>query len=203
MEIVHAYHQSPILIGIDPARKQDSTVATAVWVDWDNPDEYGFMEHRILNWLDLTGMDWEEQYFRIHDFARNYSTMAIGVDEGGLGDVVISRLRVMMPDIEIVALGSARPEQSKRWKYLMELMDRGLLGWPAHAHTRRLKVYKKFIQQMSDLEKNFIGPHMLAEAPDEAGAHDDFCDSASLGIILSRDYAQPTISVSNNFLYKR
>jgi hypothetical protein len=198
MQAVAAYHKSPILIGIDPARKQDSTIVTAVWVRWDAPDEYGNYEHRVLNWMDLGGMDWENQYFRIVEFVRNYNVMAIGVDEGGVGDVVISRLRVLLPDIEIVALGSQRPEQSKRWKHLMELMSRGLISWPAHAYTRRLKSYKRFRQQMEDLEKHFEGPYVLAAAPRAADAHDDYADSLALACVLTKDYTMPEVEVSNS-----
>jgi hypothetical protein len=198
MQAVPAYHKSPILIGIDPARKQDSTIVTAVWVRWDAPDEYGNYEHRVLNWMDLGGMDWENQYFRIVEFVRNYNVMAIGVDEGGVGDVVISRLRVLLPDIEIVALGSQRPEQSKRWKHLMELMSRGLISWPAHAYTRRLKSYKRFRQQMEDLEKHFEGPYVLAAAPRAADAHDDYADSLALACVLTKDYTMPEVEVSNS-----
>ncbi len=198
MQIVPAYHQSPIVIGIDPARKQDSTIVTAVWVRWDAPDEFGNFEHRILNWMDLQGMDWEAQYFRIVEFVRNYNVFAVAVDEGGVGDVVISRLKVLMPDIEIVPLGSQRPDQSKRWKHLMELLDRGLISWPAHAYTRRLKTYKRFRQQMEDLEKKFEGPYVLAAAPKAADAHDDYCDSLALACVLTKDFSMPEVEQSNS-----
>jgi hypothetical protein len=198
MQIVHSWHSSPVVIGVDPARKQDSTIVTAVWVGWDNPDEYGYYEHRILNWMDLSGMDWESQYFRIVEFCRNYSVFAVGVDEGGVGDVVIGRLKVLMPDLEIVAMGSQRPEQSKRWKHLMELMDRGRIGWPAHAYTRRLKTYKRFRQQMEDLEKNFEGPYVLAAAPRAVDAHDDYADSAAIACVLSKEFTLPEVETSNS-----
>jgi hypothetical protein len=139
MEMVLAWHKSPVVVGIDPARKQDSTIVTVVWVDWDRPDEMGFFNHRILAWLDLENKDWEAQYHLMVDFLSNYSIFKIGVDEGGLGDVVIDRLRNLMPHIEIVAVGSARPEQSKRWKHLMQLFARQAIGWPAHAKIEDLE----------------------------------------------------------------
>lgn len=203
MQIQHSYHRSPIVVGIDPARKQDSTIATAVWVNWDNPDEYGYYDHRILNWLDLSGLQWEEQYFRLTEFLANYSVMAVGVDEGGLGDVVIDRLRVLMPSTDIVALGSGRPEQSKRWKHLGELVDRGRIGWPAHAKTRRLKTYRRFRTQMEDLQKKFDGPYVLASAPREAMAHDDYADSLALACALTKDFTMPTVEVGNNMFFER
>lgn len=201
MEIVKTWHKTPVVIGIDPARKTDSTIVTAVWVGWDKPDAYGYFEHRILNWLDLSGLDWEEQYYRIVDWVSNYSVFAIGIDSGGVGDVVASRLKVLLPNQQIEEIGSSLPEQSKRWKHLGELMDRGALGWPAHAKTRRLKTYRRFRQQMEDLEKNFTGPHVTAEAPREADAHDDYPDSLALACILSKEFTMPEVEQSYGLFY--
>jgi hypothetical protein len=203
MEIVQAYHKTPCLVGIDPARKTDSTIVTVVWVNWDRPDEYGFYEHRILNWLDLEGDDWEVQYQKIVDFLANYNVFQIGVDEGGLGDVVISRLRSLFPHIEIVPVGSSRPEQSKRWKHLMQLFARDAISWPAHAKTRRLKTWRRFRQQFEDLELHYEGPHVVAAAPKEAQAHDDYPDSAAIACSLTENFVAPVVEVANNPFYER
>lgn len=204
MQIVPVYTSSPVVVGIDPARKIDSTVVTVVWVDWDRPDEFGFFDHRILNWLELHGDDWEEQYFKIVDFLSNYKVMAIGVDAGGVGDVVADRLRRLIPHAEVVAMGSQRPDQSQRWTHLMQLMQRGMVSWPAHAKTRRLKVWRRFYQQMIDLEKHYEGPHVLAMAPREAEAHDDYPDSLAIACMLTQQYIMPSVEVSESpFLSSR
>ena len=67
-ELVKSWHKTPVVVGIDPARKTDSTVVTVVWVDWDRPDEFGYFDHRVLNWLEMQGDDWEEQYYQIVNF---------------------------------------------------------------------------------------------------------------------------------------
>jgi hypothetical protein len=201
MEIQHAYTRSPVVVGIDPARKQDSTIVTVVWVGWDYPDEMGYYDHRVLNWLDLSGLSWENQYFRIVEFLRNYNVYKIGIDSGGLGDVVAERLKLLMPHTEIECITSSRVEQSKRWKHLSQLIERGRIGWPSHAKTRRLKTYRRFMLQMSDLLKKFEGPYVLAEAPKETGAHDDYADSLALATVLTKDYTMATVEVSNNFFF--
>lgn len=201
MELVHAWHKTPVVVGIDPARKQDSTIVTVVWVDWDNPDEFGFYEHRILNWKDLSGMEWEAQYAAIVDFLANYRVFAIAVDEGGLGDPVISRLRVLMPHAEIIGVQSDRSTQSKRWKHLKELMDRGKIGWPAHAKTRRLKIWKRFSQQMEDLELKFEGPYVVAQAPKATDAHDDYADSLALACIIGQEFQVEPVEVMHSPFY--
>ena len=203
MQIVRAWHQTPVVVGIDPARKEDSTVVTVVYVDWDRPDEYGRYHHRILNWLDLQGQDWETQYYRIAEFLANYNIFAVGVDSGGLGDVVADRLQNMLPHLNIVALPSSRPEQSKRWKHLHALIESELLSYPAHAKTRRLRTYRRFIQQMTDLEKNFQGPYLLAEAPDVKDAGDDYADSLALACILTAEHQVPTVQVFESPFYRR
>ncbi|WP_274916866.1 phage terminase large subunit family protein [Streptomyces sp. WZ-12] len=201
MQTLKAYNLSPVLVGIDPARKQDSTIVTVTWVDWDHPDEYGTYEHRVLNWLDLGGLEWEEQYYRIVDFLSAYKIWAIAVDIGGVGDVVASRLKVLMPDVELVECKSDRGAQSQRWKHLMELMRQGKIGWPGHSKARRLKVWRRFQQQMEDAELRFEGPNVIVAAPDEVGAHDDYVDSLALSTWASAELSMPEVQSSSNPFY--
>ena len=197
-EIVKSYHRSPVVVGIDPARKMDSTVVTVVWVDWDRPDEYGYYDHRILNWLELQGDDWEEQYFQIQQFLSNYDVLAIGIDANGVGDAVAGRLKILMPRAEVIPVTSSPTEQSKRWKHLQALIQRQMVSWPAHAKTRRLRIWKKFYQQMTDAEITYKGPNFLVAAPDEAHAHDDFVDSLSLACSMTVDMVMPSVEVSSS-----
>lgn len=203
MQTVKAYYETPIVIGIDPARKIDSTIVTAVFVDWSRPDEFGYYNCRVLNWMDLQGHGWESQYHRIVEFVSKYNVWAIGVDSGGMGDLFISRLRVLLPHIEILDVSSQRPAQSDRWKYLREMLDRSKIGWPAHAKTRSLKTYRSFIQQMGDLQVKFEGPYMLAEAPKEVNAHDDYCDSLAIALSIIPESVTETVEVSGNPFYDR
>ena len=197
-EIVKSWHRSPVVVGIDPARKMDSTVVTVVWVDWDRPDEYGYYDHRVLNWLELQGDDWEEQYFQIQQFLGNYDVLAIGVDANGVGDAVAGRLKILMPRAEVVPVTSSPTEQSKRWKHLQALIQRQMVSWPSHAKTRRLRIWKKFYQQMTDAEVQYKGPNFMVAAPDEAHAHDDFVDSLALACSLTQEMVMPTVEVSSN-----
>ena len=202
-ETVKAWHRSPVVVGVDPARKMDSTVVTVVWVDWDRPDEFGYFDHRILNWLEIQGDDWEDQYFQIVSFLANYDVLAVGVDANGVGDAVAQRLKLLIPRAEVHAIGSSSQEQSKRWKHLKALIDRRMVGWPAHAKTRRLKAFKRFYQQMTDLEVKFQGPNFLAAAPEEAHAHDDFADSLAIACSLTMDLTMPQVEMSSSPFYGR
>ena len=119
-----------------------------------------------------------------------------------MGDAVAQRLKILLPRAEVHSIGSSQSEQSKRWKHLKALIDRRMVGWPAHAKTRRLRTWKRFYQQMSDLETKFQGPNFLAHAPDEAHAHDDYADSLAIAVSLTMDITMPTVEVSSNVFFR-
>jgi hypothetical protein len=202
--LVHAYNKTPVVVGIDCGRKQDRTVVTVVFVDWDNPNPYGVYHHRILNWLDLEARDWEEQYFLITEFLANYNIWKVAIDIGGLGDVVAQRLRLLMPHVEIVEITSTQEQQSKRWKHLSNLIDSTppMLAFPYGAKVRNRKVIKRFLHEMGELELKYTGPYMLAEAPKRAGAHDDYPDSLALACILTQDEGDDGMEQYDNFFYR-
>jgi hypothetical protein len=197
-ELVKVWHKTPVVVGIDPARKTDSTVVTVVWVDWDRPDEFGYFDHRVLNWLEMQGDDWEEQYFQIVNFLSNYDVLAVGVDANGVGDAVAQRLKLLLPRAEVMPVTSSPSEQSKRWKHLQALIQRKMIAWPSHAKTRRLRTWKRFYQQMTDAEVQYKGPNFLVAAPDENYAHDDFVDSLSIACSLTQDLVMPEVVASSN-----
>ena len=197
-ELVKSWHKTPVVVGIDPARKTDSTVVTVVWVDWDRPDEFGYYDHRVLNWLEIQGDDWEEQYFQIVNFLSNYDILAVGVDGNGVGDAVAQRLKLLLPRAEVMSVTSSPTEQSKRFKHLQALLQRRMISWPAHAKTRRLRTWKRFYQQMVDAEVQYKGPNFMVAAPDESYAHDDFVDSLSIACALTQDLVMPEVVASSN-----
>lgn len=198
MGFVRSWTKTPVVVGIDPARKTDSTVVTVLWVDWDRPDEFGYYDHRVLNWLELQGDDWEEQYAKIVDFLSHYNVLSVAVDANGVGDAVAQRLALLLPRAEVHSVTSSAVEQSKRFKHLSTLMERRLIGWPAHANARRTRIWRKFQQQMLDAEKQYKGANFTVAAPEEAWAHDDFVDSLALAAMLTADLSMPTVQVSSN-----
>lgn len=203
--VVHAYHQTPVVVGIDCGRKQDKTIVTVVYVDWDNPDPFGLYHHHVLNWLDLEGEDWETQYLLIVEFLANYNVWKIGIDVGGLGDVVAQRLKVLMPHADIVELGSANSDQSVRWKHLNNLMEHRQISWPDGAKVRRLQKWRRFRREMEDLEAHQKGPYFLAEAPTSPNAHDDYPDSLAMACVLTilEDAIVDEVETWDNVFYRR
>lgn len=198
MPIVQEWVRTPIVVGIDVARSTDSTVVTPVWVDWDHPDPFGFHEHRILNWFELNNVEWETQYFEIIDFLRNYNVLRIGVDAQGVGGPFAERLQILLPHIEVIPVSSDAKAQNERWTHLTQLIQRNQLFAPGHSKAKRTKRWKRFNQQMADLERVDKGPYMLAAAPEERGAFDDYADSLAIACQMSVQDVMPTMSVSDN-----
>jgi hypothetical protein len=190
-ELVKAWRMSPVVVGIDPARSLDSTVVTVVWVDWQKRDAFGMYPHRVLNWLELTGIPWEEQYAQIVRFLEPYNIWAVAVDAQGSGGPVAERLALLLShkNCDVIPMKSNRPEQTKRWNHLIQLMNRGLVSWPAGARVRRLRTWKRFTQQMADAEMKHEGPNIIVAAPNEAHAHDDYVDSLALAVYCTLDDA--------------
>ena len=197
MPIVQSYWRSPLVAGIDFARRMDSTVVTVLFVDWDRPDELGLYDCRILNWLEMHGEEWEDQYWRIVDFFSNYSIVACGVDAQGVGDVAADRLKRLLPRIQVEPLSSQIQDQSARWKHLQQLLQRGLLSWPAHPRAKRTKTWRRFRTQMVDVEKTYKGAHLVVAAPNEAGVHDDYVDSLSCATIMSQVLMVPEVEIQS------
>lgn len=202
MGLVKQWWRTPVVVGIDVARSNDSTVVTVVWVDWDHPDGFGFYEHRVLNWLEINNVEWERQYFEIVDFLRNYDVFRIGVDSQGVGGAVAERLQILLPGIEVLPISSDAKAQNERWVHLTELMQREQLIIPGHSKARRTKPWKRFNQQMLDLEKVYKGPYMLASAPEERGAFDDYPDSLAIACNLTQADSLPQVTVSDSPFYR-
>lgn len=204
-ELVRTWTASPVIAGIDCARIQDRTVVTVLAVDWDNPDSEGFWPMYILNWLDLENVPWEQQYFRITEFLGNYHIFRCGVDTGGVGDVVIDRLRNLMPHVDFADCKDSSLEQSERWKYLSQIIDRRKLSWPWGSKIRERRVIKRFMTEMGDLRKEFRGPYMKVEAPRESDAHDDYPDSLAIACWMAKaEQAQEhQVTVIDNVFYDR
>lgn len=206
MPLVPYYHDSPIVIGLDVAARHDSTVATAVWVDWQRRDEFGLYPHRILAWLELHGENWESQYKAIVDFAGRYRVMRLGVDAQGMGGPVAERLQRLLPHIEVLSLAMNPKDQSERWQHLMQLLQREMITYPASPEVRKTMSYRRFREQILNVEKEYKGRYLLVGAPrNEKNAHDDYIDSLALACSLTKDFGQTSqvVQWDSNPFYSR
>jgi hypothetical protein len=187
MEVVSSWHRTPCVAGVDVARVKDSTVVTVCWVDWDHPDPAGYYEHRVLDWLEITNTEWEDQYFQIVDFLSSYNLLRVGVDAQGMGSAVAERLeRLIGGRCDVVPVNSDLKNQAERWTHLIQLLQRGLVIYPGHSKARRLRKWKRFRQQMEDAEKVMKGSYMMIQAPDDTrDSHDDYVDSLAIACAMT------------------
>lgn len=74
-------YDTQCIVGIDIGKSQDSTVVTVGLPDYTNPiiveqateagvPDYVLYDVRILDWLEIVGDNYEEQYYKIMDFLR-------------------------------------------------------------------------------------------------------------------------------------
>lgn len=186
-DIVTQWFRSACVAGIDVARITDSTVVTVVYVDWDRPDESGYAQHRVLNWLEITNTDWESQYYQIAEFLSNYSIAFVGVDAQGMGGPVAERLeKILGSRYEVVPVTSDMKNQSDRWKHLIQLLQRDLLRYPGSAKAKRTRRWRRFRQQMGDAEKAMKNNFIVVEAPEGRNSHDDYVDSLAIACFMSQ-----------------
>jgi hypothetical protein len=197
--------------GIDLGKKHDSTIVTVGWVDRSSMIEdqaTGAMKainKEVLNWLELQGDDYESQYHEILDFLKNYNIKCIFVDATGVGTPIADRLIYGFENIaDVIPYEFTTTTKSEMWKNLQTEIRAGRLKVPYHAKTQKLRTFRKFYQQMQDLEKEYKGQNLVCQHPqDDKDAHDDYCDSLAL-FALAADYdSMSTVEMTDNDIYER
>ena len=202
------------VVGIDVAKKGDSTVITVCEVDWDNPvivekertKEYESIQYtayntKIKDWKELNGDNYDKQYYEIVDYLKQFKVSKIMIDatkEEGMCD----RLSVNLPHIEVVPCYFTSQFKDRMYKNLDSSIKCGRALYPNDEETQGTREHQKFIEQMVELEKNFRGQLMVCNHPDRRGAHDDYCDSWALAVLGANDKEEEIkLQTSQNKLY--
>ena len=193
----------------------DSTVCTVVEVDWDNPvlletttDEetgedivYQAFNTYIKDWLEISpeiANNYEEQYQLIMDYTKNFRLSRLVIDatrEASLGQRIQANL-----NCEVILFTFSSKSKSDIYKHLQTEINTGRARIPMGIETIETPEYKKFTQQLADLQKSYSGSNLVVSHPDERGAHDDFPDSWALAVWGTKDVGQVdnTETVSRN-----
>lgn len=160
--------------GIDTAKHPDSTVVTVLRY---NPE---LKKKELLNWLELRGENYKNQFDIIMDFLSRYSIVGLAIDSTGQGQ--------FMPDW-IKQESEWRDEYSGLYEIKFSAMSKD-------AMYRNLKVVikdflttlpnlsttnsKRFVEQMINLQQQYKGQYLSVAHPDDDKAHDDYADSWAL-----------------------
>lgn len=160
--------------GIDTAKHPDSTVVTVLRFNPENGKK------EVLNWMELRGENYQDQFDIIKEFLKNYNVVAIAIDSTGQGD--------FMPDMfenntewSSEKTGLYRIKFSAVSKDLMyknlKVSIKELLTTLPKLDTNKTE---KFKQQMLDLQQEYKGQLLSVKHPDDPNAHDDYPDSWAL-----------------------
>lgn len=186
-------------------KEADSTVITVVETDWDNPvlmekttDEdtgedrvYLAYNTYLKDWCEIKpeiAEDYEEQYAIIMTYLANFRILRLTVDatrEASLGQRIRANVKY-----QVDLFTFSTKSKSELYKHLSSEILTGRAKIPMDEETKKTPEYKKFIHQMSDLQKGYSGSNLVVSHPTERGAHDDYCDSWALAVWGARDPGQ-------------
>lgn len=209
-DIVFSDHTASHVIGIDLAGKSDSTIITVVEVDWENPviweerqdDESGELEifkaynTKIKAWHEIRGDDYNQQYYEILDYIKNFRVKRLVVDATKESSVA-HRLRANL-NIDVMPFIFSSRSKSDMYKYLDREIKSGRSKVPYGETTKKTREYQRFMKQTLDLQKTYSGSNLVVSHPPERGAHDDYPDSWALAVYGTMEEADAfSIEVAN------
>lgn len=173
-KITHRYSKSECFAGIDTAKHPDSTVVTILRY---NPE---MKKKEVLNWLELHGENYQDQFDNIKFFLSQYKIVGIAIDSTGQGD--------FMPDM-FEAHTQWRDENSGLYRVKFSSVSKDNIYKNLKVTIKELlttlpelgtKQGEKFRQQMLDLQQEYVGQLLRVKHPDDENAHDDYPDSWAL-----------------------
>lgn len=212
LERVSHDHKANHVAGIDVGggssknrKDADSTIITIVEVDWNNPvlmessrDEetgedivYLAYNTYIKDWLEISpeiAENYEEQYQIIMDYLRQFRLSRVVIDatrEASLGQRIQANL-----SCEVWLFTFSGKSKSEIYKHLQTEINTGRARFPMSSSVTESKEYKKFAQQLAELQKSYSGSYLVVSHPDERGAHDDYPDSWALALWGTKDAGQ-------------
>jgi len=179
--------------GIDLGRIRDSTVVTILEVDWEHPVEmfkgvsvestveYESYKTHVLGWLELFGDNYEKQFTKIVEYLKQFNVVKLSIDSTK-ESLLADRLAGMLQNVVVEPVTFTMQWKSNAFKSLSADMEGRRLTYPANEGCDETAEWRRFRQQMLDLEKDYVGECMLCEAPNEPDAHDDYCFPAGTPI---------------------
>lgn len=161
-------------VGIDTAKHPDSTVVTIL--RW-NPDK---QKKEIINWMELRGESYKNQFDIIRDFIAKYRVEAIAIDSTGQGsfmpDWFAAETEWGDENSGLYPIKFSAVSKDAMYKNLKVSIQELLTTVPSLS----TKNGERFKQQVLDLQQEYKGQLLSVSHPDDPNAHDDFPDSWAL-----------------------
>lgn len=178
-------------VGIDTAKNPDSTVVTVI--RWNAE----LNKKQLINWLELRGDNYQDQFDIINAFLDNYNVRAVAIDSTGQGD--------FMPDMferhtrfsselnGLYRIKFSLVSKDKMYKNILVVIEELLTELP----KIETKESERFRDQMLDLQKEYRGELLTCHHPDAPDAHDDYPDSWALAEYAYQQYSQtPQVDIT-------
>lgn len=170
------YHdkQHECFVGIDTAKHPDSTVVTVL--RW-NPEA---KKKEVINWMELKGENYKNQFDYIRDFISKYNVVAIAIDSTGQGE--------FMPDW-FASETKWSDERSGLYPIKFSAVSKDGIYKNLKVSIRELlttlpklstKNGERFKEQMLNLQQEYKGQLLSVHHPNDPNAHDDYPDSWAL-----------------------
>lgn len=166
--------QSECFAGVDTAKNPDSTVVTVVRYNKD------LKKKQLINWLELRGDNYKDQFEIIKDFLGQYNVLAVAIDSTGQGD--------FMPDM-FERDSHFQDENSGLYRVKFSAVSKDIIYKNLKVTIKELlttlpkldtREAGRFKEQMLDLQQEYKGQLLSVSHPDDPNAHDDYPDSWAL-----------------------
>ena len=122
------------------------------------------------------------------DYLKQFRLSRIVIDatrEASLGQRIQANVKC-----EVWLFTFSSKSKSEIYKHLQTEINTGRARFPKSPSVTDTKEYKKFTQQLADLQKSYSGSYLVVSHPDERGAHDDYPDSWALAVWGTKDKGQ-------------
>jgi len=168
-----------VVAGLDIASARAETVLTYGVVDTPAVD-FGDRPAKIVKgWLTLKHTNYEEQFHILANELLEKKVRVLYADYTGVGRGLTDTLMYHLGDIiEIIPFMFTPSSKSDMWKVLDEDISNKKFIVPASKIARQEEDFKKFCEQMTNLQKYWRGSFMVCEKTQ--GYADDYCDSGAL-----------------------
>lgn len=203
--------EEPCIIGIDVGKSQDSTVVTVGVPNYDTPivlekskdidaEDYILYDIQIIDWFEIVGDNYEEQYYALMDYFKNFNIQLCTIDGTGVGSPVADRLAANV-DFPVKPFVFTQASKSMLMKYFNAYLNAKCFHYPSDYLTQQTSEYKKFQEQCLELTKDYRGDKLVVAAPKERNKHDDYPFSAALMVWgLKHQLGEATMLNTNEFI---
>ncbi len=186
-KVTYQFKKGDCFAGIDTAKHPDSTWVTILrdtgeTLERKLPDgtiEYG-RKKEILNWMELKGENYQDQFDMIKHFLSNYNVVGVAIDSTGQGD--------FMPDM-FEKHTQWQDENSGLYRVKFSAISKDMIYKNLKVSIKQLlttlpeldtKIGERFREQMLDLQQEYKGQLLSCHHPDLPSARDDAPDSWAL-----------------------